>query len=312
LIATGGKPRKLPFQSDGERKNVLVLRSFSDCDAILAAAENGNRAVVIGASFIGMEAAASLKTRGCEVTVVAPEEVPFQKILGTEIGRLFKDIHKQKGVRFRLGASVAGVEGGEKVEAVLLEDGERLDADFVIVGVGVRPATDFLHGIELHKDGGVITNEYLEIGDNLYAAGDIAHFPDPRTGELTRIEHWRTAMQQGRTAAHNMAGIRTAYTAVPFFWTKQFGKSLRYVGHVKEWDRIIFQGDVAKQDFLAFYVKDHRILAVAGMNRDRDLAIWEEGIRNHRIPSPDQLSAEPAESLNNPASSSSTSAHGLL
>jgi len=312
LIATGGTPRELPFQSDNTRKNVFLLRSFSDSDAIIGAAEKGKRAIVIGASFIGMETAASLKARGCEVTVVAPDVVPFQKILGTEIGRLFKDIHERKGVRFRLGARVASFDGSEKVKAVLLEDGERLEADFVVVGVGVEPATDFLQGVELHKDGGVITNKYLEIGDSLYAAGDIAHFPDPRTGELTRIEHWRTALQQGRTAAHNMAGNRTAYTAVPFFWTMQFGKSLRYVGHAKDWDKIIFQGDLDKHDFLAFYVKDNRILAVAGMNRDRDMAIWEERIRNNRILSPDQLSDGPAELQNNSIDSSSFSALRLL
>lgn len=311
LIATGGIPRRLPFQSEAQ-KNVFLLRSFSDSDLIIASAEKGKRAIVIGASFIGMETAASLQSRGCEVTVIAPDEVPFQKILGTEIGRIFKDIHERKGVSFRLGASVASFDGSETVEAVLLEGGERLEADLVVVGVGVKPAADFLQGVELHKDGGVITNKYLEIGDNLYAAGDIAHFPDPRTGEMTRIEHWRTALQQGRTAAHNMAGNRTAYTAVPFFWTKQFGKSLRYVGHLKNWDKIIFQGDVGKQDFLAFYVKDSRILAVAGMNRDRDMAIWEERIRNNRIPSPDQLSEGRVEPLEYSKDSSSVSAYKLL
>ncbi|HMJ08385.1 MAG TPA: FAD-dependent oxidoreductase [Pyrinomonadaceae bacterium] len=312
LIATGGMPRKLPFQSDDTFKNVFLLRSFSDSDAIIAAAEKEKRAIVIGASFIGMETAASLKTRGCEVTVIAPDEVPFQKTLGTEIGKLFKDIHERKGVRFRLGATVTSFEGSENVEAILLDDGERLEADLVVVGVGVKPATDFLQGVELHKDGGVITNKYLEIGDSLYAAGDIVHFPDSRTGEMTRIEHWRTALQQGRTAAHNMAGNRTPFIAVPFFWTMQFGKSLRYVGNVKNWDKIVFQGDVDKQDFLAFYVKDNRILAVAGMNRDRDMAIWEERIRNNGIPSSDQLSDGPAEFQNNSIDSSSFSALRLL
>lgn len=312
LIATGGIPRKLPFQSDATHNNVFLLRSFSDADAIISAAEKGRRAVVIGASFIGMETAASLRTRGCEVTVVTPDAVPFQKILGTEIGKIFKDIHERKSVRFKLGATVAGFEGDGKVEAVLLENGERLEADLVVVGVGVKPATDFIKGIERHKDGGVVTNEYLEIAEDLYAAGDIAHFPDPRTGELTRIEHWRTALQQGRTAAHNMAGNRKAYTAVPFFWTMQFGKSLRYVGHVKDWDKIIFQGDVDKGDFLAFYVKDNRILAVAGMNRDRDMALWEERIRNNQIPSPDQLSGGRAERLKGSTDSSSFSAYKLL
>ena len=312
LIATGGTPRKLPFQSDIAYKNAFLLRSLSDSDAIIAAAHKGKRAIVIGASFIGMETAASLRTRGCEVTVVTPDDVPFQRILGTEIGRMFKDIHEQKGVRFKLGATVAGFQGDGKVEAVLLENGERLETDLVVVGVGVRPATDFIQGVESHKDGGIITNEYLEIADHLYAAGDIAHFPDPRTGELTRIEHWRTALQQGRTAAHNMVGNRTAYTAVPFFWTMQFGKSLRYVGHVKDWDKILFQGDADKHDFLAFYVKDNRILAVAGMNRDRDMAIWEERIRNDQIPSPDQLSDGRVQPLKGSTDSSSFSAYKLL
>ena len=311
LIATGGIPRRLPFQTEAQ-ENVFLLRSFSDSDLIIAAAEKGNRAIVIGASFIGMETAASLQSRGCDVNVIAPDEVPFQKILGTEIGRIFKDIHERKGVSFRLGASVASFDGSEKVEAVLLEGGERVEADFVVVGVGVKPAADFLQGVELHKDGGVITNKYLEIGDSIYAAGDITHFPDPRTGEMTRIEHWRTALQQGRTAAHNMAGNRTAYTAVPFFWTKQFGKSLRYVGHAKDWDKIIFQGDVDKHDFLAFYVKDNTILAVAGMNRDRDMAIWEERIRKDGILSPDQLSDGREGSMNDSTDSSSFSAYRSL
>lgn len=291
LIATGGTPRRLPFQSEAQ-ENVFLLRSFSDSDAIIAAAEKGTRAVVIGASFIGMETASSLKTRGCDVTVVAPDKVPFEKILGAEIGGLFQKIHERKSVKFRLGAQVKNFEGaGGRVEAVLLENGERLEADFVVVGVGVTPATDFLEGARLHKDGGVIADEFLRIAEDVHAAGDIVHFPDSRRdGELTRIEHWRAAMQQGRTAARNMAGKREAFTAVPFFWTTQFDANLRYVGHAKDWDRIIFQGDVKRQDFLALFVKDGHILAVAGMNRDREMADWEELIRQNRVPSPDRLS----------------------
>ena len=288
LIATGGTPRKLPFQTE-KQENVFLLRSFSDTDAIAAVADKGKRAIVIGASFIGMEAASSLRTRGCEVTVVAPDEVPFMKILGPEIGKLFQDVHERNGVKFKLGAHVKSFEGNGKVGAVVLENGERLEADFVVVGVGVKPATDFLYGVELHKDGGVIADNHLRIAENLYAAGDIAHFPDSRTGEDTRIEHWRTAMQQGRTAAHNMSGKRTAFTAVPFFWTTQFDTTLNYVGQVKDWDQIIFQGEVEKQDFLAFYIKEHRILAVAGMNRDREMAVWEELIRLNQVPAVDHL-----------------------
>ncbi len=288
LIATGGTPRKLPFQTDAQ-ENIFLLRSYSDTDAIIAAAEKGKRAVVIGASFIGMEAASSLKTRGCEVTVVAPDDVPFKKILGSEIGKLFQDIHERNGVKFKLGSHVKSFEGNGKVKAVVFENGERLETDFVVVGVGVKPATDFLEGVELHKDGGVIADEHLCVGNNVYVAGDIAYFPDRRTGEPTRIEHWRTALQQGRAAAHNMAGKPTIFTAVPFFWTRQFDATLNYVGHVNGWDKIIIQGEVEKRDFLAFYVKDHRILAVAGMNRDRELAGWEELIRHNQVPSPARL-----------------------
>ncbi len=298
LIATGGIPRPLPFQTR-DQANVHILRSFSDSDALVAAAGKGTRAVVIGAGFIGMETASSLRIRGCEVTVVAPDKVPFEKILGTEIGKLFQSIHERKGVQFKLGTSVKALEGDGKVEAVILDNGELLDADLVVVGVGVSPATDFIDGLTLHRDGGVVANKYLEIADDLYAAGDIVHFPDPRTSELARIEHWRTAMQQGRTAAHNMAGNVTEFTSVPFFWTTQFGVSLRYVGHAKEWDRIILDGDLDEQDFLAVYIKDDKVLAVAGIKRDRELAIWEERIRKDEIPR--QIGVEKAIYTNNSA-----------
>ncbi len=288
LVATGGEPRKLPFQSQAQ-SNVFLLRSYDDSDAIIAAAVKGKRAVVIGSSFIGMEVASSLAARGCAVTVVAPDEVPFQKILGAEIGKLFQDIHEENGVKFRLGASVAGFAGPNQVTAVILENGELLEADLVVVGVGVKPATGFLEGITLHQDGGVIVDEHLRAAEGLYAAGDIAYFPHPLTGELTRIEHWRTAMQQGRIAAHNMAGKEASYDSVPFFWTRQFDVGLLYVGHAQQWHEIIYQGDVATRDFLAFYMKENRVLAVAGMNRDQEMAAIEELMRLHRMPASAQL-----------------------
>ncbi|HEY7183485.1 MAG TPA: FAD-dependent oxidoreductase, partial [Blastocatellia bacterium] len=230
LVATGGEPRALQT-AGSDLKNVLTLRSFADSDTIIAAAEGAKRAVVIGASFIGMEAAASLKTRGLEVTVVAPGQAPFEKALGGEIGALFRKIHEDNGVRFRLGEKVARINGAGKVEAVELESGEKIDADLVVVGIGVKPATDFLKGVELSDDGGVVVDEHLRATDGLYAAGDIARFPSPLTGERQRIEHWRTALQQGRIAARNMAGKNVAYGNVPFFWTRQFDAGLLYVGH---------------------------------------------------------------------------------
>lgn len=288
LVATGGIPRNLDLPNS-DLKNIFVLRSFDSADAIVNAAEGAKQAVVIGASFIGMETAASLTQRGVSVTVIAPDKVPFAKTLGAEIGELFQRVHEKNGVKFRMNSHVKGFEGDEMVQSVILDTGETVEADLVIVGIGVSPATGFLDGIELHKDGGVITDKHLQIGEDLYAAGDIVHFPDSRTGESVRIEHWRTALQQGKTAAHNMAGRALAFTGVPFFWTTQFGVTLNYVGHADGWDEIIFDGDPASEDFLAFYVKDFRVLAVAGMNRDRELAFLEELIRLNRIPSPDRL-----------------------
>ena len=288
LVATGGQPRHLPFQSAAQQ-NVFLLRSYADADALIAAAETGKRVVVIGASFIGMEVASSLRSRGCDVTVVAPDEVPFKKILGPEIGKLFQQLHEENGVKFKLGASVANFVGPEIVTQVALENGESLATDLVVVGVGVKPATDFLEGVGLHRDGGVIVDEYMRAADDVYAAGDIAYFPNPRTGKRQRIEHWRTAMQQGRVAAHNMAGNAVAYDSVPFFWTRQFDVGLLYVGHAASWSEIIFQGSVAARDFLAFYLKDDQILAVAGMNRDREMAAIEELMREDRMPSRTQL-----------------------
>lgn len=288
LVATGGEPRKLPFQLESQ-ENVFLLRSYDDSDAIIAAAEKGKCAVVIGASFIGMEVASSLTVRGCEVTVVAPDDVPFQKILGAKIGKLFQDVHEGNGVKFKLGAAVAGFTGTKVVTAVILKNSERLDADLVVVGVGVKPATHFLEGLTLHQDGGVIVDEHMCAADRIYAAGDIAYFPNPRTGERQRIEHWRTAMQQGRIAAHNMAGKDVSYDGVPFFWTRQFDVGLLYVGHAKQWDEIIYQGDVSARDFLAFYMKENRVLAVAGMNRDREMAVLEELMREGRLVTPDEV-----------------------
>jgi apoptosis-inducing factor 3 len=288
LIATGGTPRRLDVPGS-DLKNVFVLRSFHDADAIIEAARQASRAVVVGASFIGMETASSLIERKLSVTVVAPGEVPFDKTLGAEVGGLFKQIHEAHGVQFKLGASAARFEGDLTVKTVVLDSGECIETDLVVVGVGVRPATDFLEGVELHEDGGVVVDKHLRAADCVYAAGDIAYFPSALTGARQRIEHWRTAQQQGRVAAHNMAGKVVEFDGVPFFWTRQFDAGLLYVGHAASWDEIIFMGDVRSKDFLAFYMKDGHVLAVAGMNRDREMAAIEELLRLERIPAPAQL-----------------------
>lgn len=288
LVATGGAPRRLNIPG-GDLKNVHLLRSFADADSIIESAKSSSRAVVAGASFIGMEAAAALAGRGIEVTVVAPSAEPFESALGSGVGGMFRRLHEEHGVKFKLGSMVYRIEGTSKVEAVVLDGGERIETDMVVIGVGVHPATSFLDGVSLHEDGGVIVDAHLCAAEGLYAAGDIAHFPDARTGERARIEHWRTAQQQGRVAAHNMAGRVTTFDAVPFFWTQQFDAGLLYVGHASRWDEIIYQGDVAGRDFVAFYVKDGRVSAAAGMSRDREMAIMEELLRLDRVPSPAQL-----------------------
>lgn len=288
LLATGGKPRQLEVPGK-ELQNVFTLRSFTDTEQILSAAQQASRAVVVGSSFIGMEAASGLTQRGVAVTVVSPS-LPFKKILGEEIGQIFQQVHEENGVSFRLGRKVAQVEGNGKVAAVILDNGDRLEADLVVVGIGVQPATEFLEGIDLHaNDQSVLVDEYLNTADGLYAAGDIARYPDWRTGESVRIEHWRVAAQQGRIAAYNMTGQPTKFRGVPVFWTMQFQFPLRYVGHAEQWDEIIFNGDLQQRQFIAFYVKDNQVLAAASSQRDTEMAAISELMRLNQMPPPDAL-----------------------
>ncbi len=289
LLATGGKPRQLNIPGT-DLQNVFTLRSFEDTERILAVAQKGSRAVVIGSSFIGMEAGAGLTQQGLKVTVVSPDSLPFKKILGEEIGRVFQQVHEENGVTFRLGIKATQFEGNGTVEAVLLENDERLAADIVVVGIGVQPATEFLEGLELHpEDQSVPVDEYLRAAEGLYAAGDIARYPDWRTGEATRVEHWRIAAQHGRIAAYNMAGQAVKFMGVPVFWTMQFKFPLRYVGHAEQWDEIIFDGEPQKREFIAFYVKDNQVLAAATSQRDTETAAISELMRLNQMPTAEAL-----------------------
>ena len=288
LVATGGAPVRLNIPGS-DLKNVCLLRSFADADSIIEAASHSQRAVVVGASFIAMEAAFSLRERGLEVTVVAPSQEPFEATLGAEVGAVFRREHESRGVRFKLGCIVYRFEGSHNVEAVMLDSGELIETDMVVVGVGVRPVTQFLEGVELDESGAVVVDSRLRAAEGLYAAGDIASFVDTRRGKRVRIEHWRTAQQQGRTAARNMLGRDVAFEGVPFFWTRQFDVGLLYVGRATSWDVIVYRGEVSSQDFLAFYVKNDRVLAVAGMNRDLEMAACEELMRLDRMPAAEQL-----------------------
>ncbi|MEQ9443497.1 MAG: FAD-dependent oxidoreductase [Cyclobacteriaceae bacterium] len=287
LLCTGGKVNTLPV-SGANLKGVYTLRSLSDSRTIKEAAKSARKVTVVGSSFIGLEAAMSLQKLNCEVTVVAPEAIPFASRWGEPVGKLIRKLHDENGVHFELETKVREFNGKNGlVETVLLENGKAISTDLVVVGIGVKPATDFLQGVDLADDGGVPVNEYLMAMEDVYAAGDIAQFP--YRGKPTRIEHWRVACQQGRLAGYNMAGKEQAYQSVPFFWTAQQGTNFRYLGHTKDFDRIIYDGSVEEQDFMAYYVKDEKIVAVLGVNRDKAMAAIEHLMFAEHMPTPEQV-----------------------
>ncbi|GAA0602978.1 FAD-dependent oxidoreductase [Craurococcus roseus] len=278
LIATGGVPKRLGVPG-ADLPGVFVLRDRPDAAAILAAAPEGARAVVLGAGFIGLEAASALRKRKVDVTVVSPETAPFGKQFGPRLGAVFKGLHEANGVAFRPGAQASRLEGADRVEAVVLEDGTRLQADLVLAGVGVRPATGFVQGLALAEDGGIPVDAGMRAADGLYAAGDVALFPLPGGGKPTRIEHWRVAQQHARVAARNMLGGGGRYDGVPYFWTYHFGKRFDYLGHATEWDDVVVEGDTAEHAFVAFLVKEGRVVGVLGCQRERETAALSEGMR---------------------------------
>jgi NADPH-dependent 2,4-dienoyl-CoA reductase/sulfur reductase-like enzyme len=214
--------------------------------------------------------------------------------LGAEIGGMLKDVHTEHGVNFRLGRKAVRLQGNGKVDAVVLDDGNTLPADLVVVGLGIKPATQMLQGIELNQDDSVSVDRHMRVTEGLYAAGDVARFPDWRDGTPIRIEHWRLAEQHGRVAAHNMAGKSVQYAGVPFFWSEQFDLFLQYVGHAHTWDAVIIHGDLKTRNFLAYYVKGDLVLAAAGLQHDRDLAAISELMRLNQLPSAEELRRDPA------------------
>lgn len=288
LLATGGIPRKLDVPG-ADLPNVVTLRSLDDADALIHDCEHAARIVVIGASFIGLESAFSLKQRGLDVTVTAPEKVPFASIFGEEIGAMLQQSYAAQGIHFQLGNVIEAIEGENYARAVVLKNGERIEADLFLSGVGVTPNTGYLQGLDVQSDGSIQVDEYFQAAADVYAAGDIVRFPDWRSRNGIRIEHWRTAEQQGRDAARNMAGKQVANQSVPFFWSKQTDFNIRYVGHVKDWEEVIIDGDVASKKFLAFYIKHGKVYAVAGAKRDQEMAAIHELMRLNKMPTPEEL-----------------------
>lgn len=277
LLATGAEPVR-PDIPGFDRPEAHLLRSFADARALAARAEKGKRAAVLGSGFIGLEAAAALSKRGVAVTIVSRDDLPMERSFGDEVGALLRTLHEENGIAFRLGRTASRFEG----DALILDDGSRVAADFVLVGLGVRPRTGLAAAAGLRVDeGGVVVDAQLETSaPGIYAAGDIAAYPDPATGKRLRIEHWAVAERQGQTAAANMLGAGEAYVAPPFFWTEQHGLVLNYVGHAGAGE-VHIEGSVADRDFSACYFEGDRLGAFLTAGRDRDnleAEAWLEGV----------------------------------
>jgi len=278
-------------------ENVLLLRSPEDANKI-AEIGPGKKAVIIGSSFIGMELAAFLAGKATCVTVIGRSEIPFANVLGKEIGLLLKKMHEDKGVKFIHGQTVKEFKGrGGKLSSVVLTDGNELEADLCLLGVGVKASTEFLANsrVPLNSQGSIIVNKFMEASDSVYAAGDIACFPLKMLDwESVTIGHWQMAHKHGLTAARNMMGKKEEINTVPFFWTMQYGKSVRYCGHAHQFDDVIIDGSLDDMKFIAYFVKGEKVLAVATMGRDPVAAKAANHLYEGTMPTASEIRANPA------------------
>jgi 3-phenylpropionate/trans-cinnamate dioxygenase ferredoxin reductase subunit len=267
LLTTGAEPKPLPVPG-ADLDGVHMLRTVADSEALRAVLDAGGRLVVVGAGWIGCEVAASARQRGMEVTVIEPLSVPLERVLGPELGAFYRDVHLDHGVELRLGDGVAAIEGSGRAERVRTSDGATVDCDAVVVGVGVAPRTELAEGI-LDVDNGILVDAGLRASaDGVFAAGDVANHDHPLLGRL-RVEHWANALEQGPAAARAMLGQDVEYDRVPYFFSDQYDVGMEYAGHSRPDDEVVFRGDPASREFIAFWLRDGRV--VAGMN----VNVWD-------------------------------------
>ncbi len=269
LLATGARPRRMNVDG-AELSGIHYLRNLDDSDAIAARLEEGKHAVVIGAGWIGAEVTASARQKGAEVTLIEHAEVPLERVLGREVGQIYADVHRQHGVELVTGQGISHFEGTDAVEAVRLEDGRRIECDFAVVGIGVTPRTELADAAGLETENGVVVDERLETSaPGIFAAGDIANAWHPHYQRHLRVEHWANALNQPHTAALGMLGKHAAYERLPYFFSDQYEVGMEYTGYATDWDEVVFRGDVEAREFIAFWLRDGRVLA--GMN----VGVWD-------------------------------------
>jgi 3-phenylpropionate/trans-cinnamate dioxygenase ferredoxin reductase subunit len=269
LLTTGAEPRRLPIPG-AELDGVMYLRTVEDSDALRERIERGGRMVVVGAGWIGTEVAASARQKGLEVTVLDPLSVPLERVLGAEVGAIFRDVHADHGVEVLCGTGVEAFEGSGAVERVRTSDGRTIDCDVAVVGVGVKPRAELAADAGLDTDDGILVDELLRTSaPDVFAAGDVARAQHPLLGERIRVEHWANALNQGPAAARSMLGKGEPYDRVPYFFSDQFDLGMEYSGYATTWDRIVFRGDVAGREFIAFWMNGDRV--AAGMN----VNVWD-------------------------------------
>ena len=269
LLATGAEPRRIPI-AGADLAGVHYLRTLADCDALRERLDTGGRVVVVGGGWIGSEFAASARQRGLEVATVDPASLPLERIFGPQIGAFYRDVHRDHGVELALGEGVEAFEGDGALERVRTATGRVIDCDFAVVGIGVAPRVELAIGAGIEVDNGILVDETLQTSaPSVFAAGDVAHAWHPFFGERIRVEHWSNALNQGPAAARAMLGQAVSYDRLPYFFSDQYDVGMEYSGHAPKWDEVVFRGDRARGQFIAFWVRAGRV--IAGMN----VNVWD-------------------------------------